>query len=88
MFGFWIMVVLIICPNEDSFSNLEVVNNVTVLLDIDYACEKKGVGTIKSKLHDCIVKELSNVWYLLDLKKNLISLGALCLYEKWYFESY
>lgn len=65
------------CPNKDWFTNLETVNHGTVLLGNDYACDKKGVGTIKLKLHDGIVRELSNVWYVLDLKKNLISLGAL-----------
>ncbi|KAI5313660.1 hypothetical protein L3X38_042836 [Prunus dulcis] len=65
------------CPNKDWFTNLETVNHGTVLLGNDYACDKKGVGTIKLKLHDGVVRELSNVWYVPDLKKNKISLGAL-----------
>lgn len=65
------------CPNWDWFTNLEVVKAGTVLLGNDYACDKKGVGTIKLKHHDDIVRGLSNVWYAPSLKKNLISLGAL-----------
>lgn len=65
------------CPNKDWFTNLEIIDHGTVLLGNDYACDKKGVGAIKLKLHDGIVRELSNVWYVPDLKKNLISLGAL-----------
>ena len=65
------------CPNRDWFTNLEVVKAGTVLLGNDYACDKKRVGTIKLKHHDGIVRELSNVWYVPALKKNLISLGAL-----------
>ena len=65
------------CPNKDWFTNLETVNHGTVLLGNDYACDKKGVGTIKLKLHDGIVRELYNVCYVPYLKKNLISLGVL-----------
>ena len=43
----------------------------------DHVREKKGVGIVKLKLHDGTTRELTNVWYVPNLKKNLISLGAL-----------
>jgi len=36
-----------------------------------------GIGTIRIKMHDGIVRTLTNVRHVLDLKKNLISLGIL-----------
>jgi len=36
-----------------------------------------GIGTIRMKMHDGIVRTLTNVWHIPDLKKNLISLGTL-----------
>lgn len=37
----------------------------------------KGKGTIKLKLHDDYAKLLTNVRYIPELKRNLISLGTL-----------
>ncbi|KAJ9558432.1 hypothetical protein OSB04_013046 [Centaurea solstitialis] len=39
--------------------------------------EKEGVGVVKFKHHDGVIRELKNVWYVPKLGKNLISLGAL-----------
>lgn len=36
----------------------------------------KGIGTMLIKIHDCMVWKI-NCWYVLDLQKNLISLGTL-----------
>lgn len=48
-----------------------------VLVGDDYILEKEGVGTMKFKHHDGVIREFSNVSYVPKLKKNLISLGAL-----------
>jgi hypothetical protein len=36
-----------------------------------------GIGTIRIRVHDGIVRTLTNVRHIPDLKKNLISLGTL-----------
>ncbi|CAL9127782.1 unnamed protein product, partial [Musa textilis] len=41
------------------------------------ACDVIGKGTIRIKMHDGIVRTLTNVRHVPDLKKNLISLGTL-----------
>ena len=40
-------------------------------------CKTIGVESIKIRMHDGIVRTLSNVRHVPDLKKNLISLGTL-----------
>ena len=40
-------------------------------------CMTIGIGSIKIRMHDGIVRTLSNVRHVPDLKKNLISLGTL-----------
>ena len=45
-------------------------------------CKTIGIGSIKIRMHDGIVRTLSNVRDMPDLKKNLISLGT--LNSNWY----
>ena len=49
----------------------------SILMGNDEACEIFGMGKIKLKLHDGIVLNLTEVRYIPDLKKNLISFGFL-----------
>ena len=41
------------------------------------ACQTKGIGTIKLKIHDGTIRILEDVRYVPDLTKNLISVGVL-----------
>jgi hypothetical protein len=43
----------------------------------DATCTIIGIGTIKIKMSDGVVRTLENVRYILDMRKNLISLGTL-----------
>jgi hypothetical protein len=43
----------------------------------DVMCKAIGIGTIKVRIFDGIVRTLTNARYVLDLKKNLISFGTL-----------
>jgi len=43
----------------------------------DHPCNIEGIGTVSVKMVDGIVRELKEVWYIPQLKKNLISVGAL-----------
>ena len=43
----------------------------------DNLCNIEGIGTIRVKMFDGIVRELKEVRYVPQLKKNLISIGTL-----------
>jgi hypothetical protein len=64
-------------PKKDWFTTYESVNGDTVLMENDVACKIVSIGTIKIRMHDGIVRTLTNVRHIPDLKKNLISLGTL-----------
>jgi hypothetical protein len=64
-------------PKRDWFTTYGKVNSGSVLMGNDVACKVVGMGTIKIRLHDGIVRTLKNVRHVPDLKKNLISLGTL-----------
>ena len=66
-----------IFPSRNSFTSFDDTSSGTILIGNDHACEKKGVGVVKLKLHNGTTRELTNVWYIPNLKKNLIFLGAL-----------
>ena len=44
-------------------------------MENNMSCKIIGIGSIKIRMHDGIVRILSNVWHVSDLKKNLIFLG-------------
>ena len=43
----------------------------------DTVCKTVGIGNIRMRIFDGQVRALTNVRYVPDLKKNLLSLGAL-----------
>jgi len=45
-------------------------------MDNNAQCNVTGIGTAKIKTHDGVVMTLSNVYHVLDLMHNLISLGT------------
>ena len=53
------------------------INDGNVLIGNNMPCKIIGIGLIKIRMHDDIVRTLSNVLHVPDLKKNLISLGTL-----------
>ena len=65
------------CPNRQWFDTFKSCNRGTVLMGNDARCKAIGLGTIRVRMFDGIVRILTNVRYVLDLKKNLISLGTL-----------
>ncbi|KAM2047258.1 hypothetical protein ACFX1T_005942 [Malus domestica] len=64
-------------PHKDWFSSLKEFDGGVVFMGDDNPCTTKGIGTVRLKLHDGMVKELTGVRYVPNLKKNLISLGTL-----------
>ena len=43
----------------------------------DRPCNMEGIGTVHVKMFDGMVRELKGVRYVPELKRNLISVGAL-----------
>ena len=65
------------CPYKDLFTTLEPVDSGVVLMGNDTQCKIAGIGTIQIKTHNGVVRTLSKVRFIPDLKRNLISLGTL-----------
>ena len=65
------------CPYRDLFATFEPSHSGVVLMGNDAQCKVAGIGTIQIKTHDGVVRTLTNVRYIPDLKRNLISLGTL-----------
>ncbi|KAG8492439.1 hypothetical protein CXB51_009727 [Gossypium anomalum] len=64
-------------PNRDWFTTYETVSEGVVLMGNNTSCKIAGVGTIKVKMFDGVVRTLSDVRYVPELKRNLISLSTL-----------
>jgi hypothetical protein len=62
---------------RDWCTTYESVNGGSVLMGNDVACKIVGIGTIRIRMYDGIMKTLTNVRHMPDLKKNIISLGTL-----------
>lgn len=65
------------CPHRDFFSNYETVNGGNVLMGNNASCKVVGKGTIRIKTHDGVIRTLTGVRHIPELKRNLISLGSL-----------
>ena len=63
--------------NKDWFDSYSSGNFGFVYLGNDKACAVTGKGQIKIRMHDGVVRTLCDVRHVPELKKNLISLGAL-----------
>ncbi|KAG8498778.1 hypothetical protein CXB51_005209 [Gossypium anomalum] len=64
-------------PNQDWFTTYETVSEGVILMGNNASCKITGVGTIKFKMFDGVVRTLSDVQHVPELKKNLISLSTL-----------
>ncbi|KAG8478472.1 hypothetical protein CXB51_028273 [Gossypium anomalum] len=64
-------------PNRDWFITYEIVSQGVVFMGNNASCKITGVGTIKGKIIDGVVRTLSDERHVLELKRNLISLSTL-----------
>ncbi|KAG8486119.1 hypothetical protein CXB51_019467 [Gossypium anomalum] len=64
-------------PNRDWFTTYEMVSEGDVLMGNNASCKITGVGTIKVKMFDEVVRTISDVRHIPELKRNLISLSTL-----------
>lgn len=65
------------CPRRDWFVEYKLYNGGQVIMGNNKACRVIGIGTVKLTLADGIVKTLTDVRHVPDLKRSLISLGTL-----------
>lgn len=65
------------CPNKEWFDTFKPHKGGTVLMGNDASCKVLGIGSVKIKMFDGIVRTFNDVRYVPELKKNLISLGLL-----------
>ncbi|KAG8473613.1 hypothetical protein CXB51_036044 [Gossypium anomalum] len=66
-----------ICLNRDWFTTYKTVSEGDVLMRKNTSCKIAGVGTIKVKIFDGVVRTLSDVRHVSELKRNLISFSTL-----------
>ncbi|KAG8477766.1 hypothetical protein CXB51_027752 [Gossypium anomalum] len=64
-------------PNRDWFTTYETVSGGVVLIGNNASCIIAGVGTIKVKMFDGVVRTLSDIRHVPELKRNLISLSTI-----------
>ena len=66
-----------ICPRKYWFASYQTVNDGIVLLGDNHSCKIVGVGSVKIKMFDGVIRTLTDVRHVPELKKKLISLGVL-----------
>ncbi|KAK2997614.1 hypothetical protein RJ639_025033 [Escallonia herrerae] len=64
-------------PNRDWFATYHSFDGGKVLMGNDVTCKVVGICSIQIRMHDGIVRTLTDVRHVLELRKNLISLGML-----------
>ena len=62
-------------PNRDWFHTYEPISGGKVFMGDNHAVEIAGIGTIKLKMYDGLIRTISGVRHVKDLKKNLLSVG-------------
>lgn len=65
------------CLNRDVFSTYKSIECGVILMCNDMLCKILGIGTVKIKILDRVLKTLTGVRHVFDLKMNFISLGEL-----------
>jgi hypothetical protein len=65
------------CSHRNWFISYQSVDEGVVFMGNGFPCKTVGVGSIRIRMFDGIVRELMDVRYVPELKLNLISLGVL-----------
>ncbi|KAH9794681.1 hypothetical protein KPL71_004983 [Citrus sinensis] len=66
-----------LCPIKEWFTDFRNLESGAVVMGNDQPCRTMGIGIIRLKMFDGMVRELKKVRFVPTLKKNLISVGAL-----------
>ena len=59
------------------FLDFKEFNGRVVYMGNDSTCKMMEIGSVQIKMFDGVIRKLNDMRYVLDLKKNLISLGVL-----------
>ena len=62
-------------PKRDWFTTYQSISGGEVLMGNNMTCKVVGIGTVRIRMYDGVVRTLSDVCHVPDLKKNLLSLG-------------
>ncbi|KZV56298.1 hypothetical protein F511_00295 [Dorcoceras hygrometricum] len=65
------------CPIKSWFQNLVEEESGHVLLGNNRECKVMGIGSVLLKMHDGCVRTITEVRYVPDLRRNLLSIGML-----------
>ena len=65
------------CSHRNWSISYQSVDEGVVFMGNDISCKTVGVGSIRIRMFDGIVRELTDVRYVPELKSNLISMGVL-----------
>ena len=57
-----------VCPNRTWFSSFEKLDGCYTVMNDDHPCNIEGMGTVRIKMKDGIVRELKEVRYVPQLK--------------------
>ena len=55
-----------ICPKREWFSSLEKLNSGVIIMGNDAACQMVGIGTVRIKMFDGVVRDLTDIRYVAD----------------------
>ena len=64
-------------PDRKWFTTYKEIDNSAVMMGNNNSCKTVGIGSVRIKMFDGIVRTLKDVRHVPDLRKNLISLGVL-----------
>ncbi|KAK4589439.1 hypothetical protein RGQ29_020135 [Quercus rubra] len=62
-------------PKSDWFTTYRSISGGEVLMGNNMICKVLGTGIVRIKMYDGVVRTLSNVRHMPDLRKNILSLG-------------
>ena len=65
------------CPEEEWFASFEKLDGDLVSFNDSHTYHMEGISTVRIEFSDEMVRELKDVRYLPQLKKNVISFGSL-----------
>ncbi|KAH0645559.1 hypothetical protein KY284_033443 [Solanum tuberosum] len=65
------------CPHKDWFVTYDKAECGIVLMGNDAQCKVVEISIVQIKTHDGVIRTLTNVHHISDLKHNLISLGSI-----------
>ncbi|KAH9753759.1 hypothetical protein KPL71_015193 [Citrus sinensis] len=66
-----------LCPIKEWFTDFRNLESGAVVMGNDQPCRTMGIGTIRLKIFDGMIRELKEVRFIPTLKNNLIYMGAL-----------